>query len=309
MLAKESSTVFSDKDWIYEIKWDGYRAIAEVEGANVSLYSRNGYTFNESYPIVVQELKKLKINAVLDGEIVVLNDNGDPSFQLLQHYDSDSDHPILYYVFDVLSINETSTTDLTLLERKKLLKKLLKANDVIKYSDHIEEYGEEFFEIAKERNLEGIMAKKADSFYHPGVRTKEWLKIKHHHSQEAIIAGFTNPAGSRKHFGALVLGIRDGKELKYVGHTGSGFNYESLEKMSRLLKPLIQKESPFKEKVKTNMPVTWVKPILVCEIKHTEFTRDGHMRHPIFLRLRNDKKAKEVTIKAKKTIAKKSEKK
>lgn len=309
MLAKESVNVFSNKDWIYEIKWDGYRAIAEVDGTNVSLYSRNGNTFNDSYPIVTQELKRLNINAVLDGEIVVLNDNGDPGFQLLQHYDTDSDHPIMFYVFDVLSINQTNTTDLTLIERKKLLEKLLKTNNVVKYSDHIEEHGEEFFEIAKKRGLEGIMAKKADSFYYPGVRTTEWLKIKHHHSQEAIIAGFTEPTGARKYFGALVLGIRDGKELKYVGHTGSGFNHEALKKMSQLLKPLIQKTSPFKEDVKTNMPVTWVKPVLVCEIKYTEFTRDGHMRHPIFLRLRNDKKANEVTMKATKPIAKKSSKK
>ncbi|MEO6306239.1 MAG: non-homologous end-joining DNA ligase, partial [Bacteroidia bacterium] len=275
MLAKESANVFSDKDWIYEIKWDGYRAIAEVDGTDVSLYSRNGNTFNNSYPVVVQALKKLNVNAVLDGEIVVFGENGDPSFQLLQHYDSDSDHPILYYVFDVLSINGTDTTDLPLLERKKLLKKLLKKNEVVKYSDHIEEYGEEFFDIAKKRNLEGIMAKKADSFYHSGTRTNEWLKIKHHQSQEAIIAGFTEPTGSRKYFGALVLGIRDGKELKYVGHTGSGFDHESLKKMSALLKPLIQKRSPFKEDVKTNMPVTWVKPKLVCEIKYTEITHDG----------------------------------
>ncbi len=308
MLAKESVEVFSDKDWVYEIKWDGYRAIAEIDGTTVSMYSRNGNTFNESYPIVIQELKKLNINAVLDGEIVVLNDKGDPSFQLLQHYDKDSEHPIMFYVFDVLSINETSTTDLPLLERKKLLKKLLKTNAVVKYSDHIEEYGEEFFEIAVKRNLEGIMAKKADSFYHPGTRTKEWLKIKHHHSQEAIIAGFTQPTGSRKYFGALVLGIRDGNELKYVGHTGSGFDQESLKKMSDLLKPLIQKKSPFKEDVKTNMPVTWVKPVLVCEIKYTEFTRDGHMRHPIFLRLRKDKKANEVTMEAAKPIKKSAKK-
>ncbi|MES2762630.1 MAG: DNA ligase D [Bacteroidota bacterium] len=306
MLAKESESVFDDKEWIYEIKWDGYRAISEIDGSDVLMYSRNGNTFNDSYPIVVDALKKMNINAVLDGEIVVLNDNGDPSFQLLQHYDSDPDHPIQYYVFDVLSINGTDTCDLPLLERKALLKKLLKKNNVIKYSDHIEEHGTDFFEVARERNLEGIMAKKADSLYHTGTRTREWLKIKHHKSQEAIIAGFTEPTGSRKYFGALVLGIKQGKSLKYVGHTGSGFDQAALKTMSELLKPLIQKESPFKEKVKTNTPVTWVKPVMVCEIKHTEFTRDGHMRHPIFLRLREDKNADQVTMASTEKVTKKS---
>ncbi|HEY1038446.1 MAG TPA: DNA ligase D [Bacteroidia bacterium] len=305
MLAKESATVFSDKDWIYEIKWDGYRAIAEVNKSKIRFYSRNGNTFEDSYPLIVDALKKQNIHAVLDGEVIVLAENGLPSFQLLQHYDSDPEHPIQYYVFDVLSINGTDTCHLPLIERKALLKTLLKKSETIKYSDHVEEDGEAFFEAAKKQNLEGIMAKVADSLYHPGTRSGEWLKIKHHHSQEAIIAGYTEPTGSRKYFGALVLGIIDKGVLKYVGHTGSGFTHTSLKEMYTLLQPLIQMQSPFEEKVKTNMPVTWVKPILVCEIKHTEFTRDGHMRHPIFLRLRDDKKANEVTMENTKKITRK----
>ncbi len=308
MLARETEQAFDDKDWIYEIKWDGYRAIAEVNHSNILLYSRSGNTFNHSYPVIVEALKKQNINAIIDGEIVVLNENGEPSFQLLQHYESEPDYQIVYYVFDVLSINGTNTCDLTLIERKQLLKKLLKNNETIRYADYIKETGVDFFEVAKSRNLEGIMAKKANSLYHVGIRTKEWLKIKHHHSQEAIIAGFTEPTGARKYFGALVLGIRDGNKLKYVGHTGSGFDYEGLKKIYTLLKPLIQNKSPFKENVKTNMPVTWVKPVLVCEIKYTEFTHDGHMRHPIFLRLRNDKKPNEVTMDANKKVIKKTTK-
>ncbi len=303
MLAKEVKNAFSDKDWIYEIKWDGYRAIAEVNKKNILLYSRNGNTFNNSYLLVVEGLQKLNINAVLDGEIVVMNHDGNPSFQLLQQYGNDSKHPILFYVFDVLKINGINMFDLPLLERKKLLKKLLLKSDVIKYSDHIEEQGEEFFDIAKKRNLEGIMAKRADSLYNPGVRTQDWLKIKNHHTQEAIIAGFTEPTGSRKYFGALVLGIINGKDLKYVGHAGSGFNHKSLKEIYELLKPLIQKQSPFKEIVKTNAPVTWVKPQLVCEIKHTEFTKGGTMRHPIFLRIRDDKKANDITMDVTKKIS------
>lgn len=306
MLAKETDLVFDDKDWIYEMKWDGYRAIAEVNKSDVSLYSRNGNTFNASYPLVVEALKKMKLQAVLDGEVILVDENGKSNFQWLQHYKNDNDHPIEYRVFDVLSINGQDTCDLPLLERKKLLKQLLsKGNDIVKYSDYIEENGKDFFKVATENDLEGIMAKKADSLYYPGVRTNDWLKIKYHKTLDAVIAGFTEPTGSRNHFGALVLGIWDGKKLKYIGHTGSGFNTQGLKDMSGLLKPLIQEQSPFEEDVKTNMPVTWVKPELVCEVKYTEWTNDRHLRHPIFLQLRKDKKAKEITMDAVTPIKKK----
>ncbi|MCW3077690.1 MAG: ATP-dependent ligase LigD phosphoesterase module / ATP-dependent ligase LigD polymerase [Bacteroidetes bacterium] len=303
MLAKETDTPFSDKDWIYEIKWDGYRAIAEVFQTNAKLYSRNGNSFNDAYPIVVNALEKLHLQAILDGEIIIVDENGKSDFQLLQHYQSDNNHIIEYRVFDLLSLNGTDVTDLPLVERKKLLRELLpKNNKVIKYSDHIEETGEEFFAMAQKNDLEGIMAKKADSLYTPGARTKEWLKIKHHKTQEAVIAGFTEPAGARKHFGSLILGIWDGNALKYIGHTGSGFDTQALTEISELLKPLITTKCPFDKKIKTNMPATWVKPELVCEIKYTEWTRDGMLRHPIFLTLRDDKPAQQITLAASKPI-------
>ena len=304
MLAKEAEQPFNDKNWLYEIKWDGYRAIAELQNKDVKLYSRNGITFENSYPIIVQELKKIKDNVVLDGEIVVLNDEGHPDFQLLQHYESNTHRPINYCVFDILSVNGYNTCELPLIKRKELLKDVIKKNEVIKYSDHIQEKGIAFFNASTHNNLEGIMAKKADSQYYIGRRTNEWLKIKNHKTQEAIITGYTDPGGSRKYFGALVLGIKDGDKLKYIGHTGSGFNQQSLKEMWDLLQPLKQTKSPFDEKVKTNMPVTWVKPKLVCEIKFTEVTRDGMLRHPIFLHLRNDKPVKEVTMANTKTVKK-----
>ncbi|MDF2450931.1 MAG: ATP-dependent ligase LigD phosphoesterase module / ATP-dependent ligase LigD polymerase [Bacteroidota bacterium] len=298
MLAKETDKPFNDKEWIYEMKWDGYRAIAEVNEKEVSLYSRNGNTFNYSYPVIVEELKKLNIHAVLDGEIIVVDENGKSSFQSLQYYQNDGTVPLEFRVFDLLSLKGQDTCSLALTDRKKLLKMLLPKNPVIKYSDHIEEKGIEFFKMAVENDLEGIMAKDANSLYSPGVRTNLWLKIKNHKTLEAVIAGFTEPGGGRKHFGALVLGVWERKELKYIGHTGSGFDTKGLDKMIKLMKPLIQSKSPFKSMVKTNTPVTWVKPELVCEVKYTEWTRDGHLRHPIFLRLREDKKAKDVTTKA-----------
>ena len=304
MLAKETSDPFDDKDWIFEIKWDGYRAIAELSKDSVKLYSRNGLSFEHSYPAVYNELSRLKLNAVIDGEIVVFDDEGNPSFQLLQHYESNPDKVIQYYVFDLLSLNGKDVCNLPLTERKKLLAGILKKNDIVKYSDHIETEGISFFEAIKEKDMEGVMAKKADSQYYKGRRTNEWLKVKHNKTREAIIAGYTVPAGSRKYFGSLVLGIMDGSQLKYIGHTGSGFDQALLKEIYGMLQPLVQKESPFADRIRTNMPVTWVKPVLVCEIKFAEITRDGMLRHPIFLHLREDKSTKEVTMANAKTVKK-----
>jgi bifunctional non-homologous end joining protein LigD len=298
MLAKETANAFDDKEWLFEIKWDGYRAISEIKDGNVLLYSRNGNSFINDYPLVAKELKKIKHNAVLDGEIVILDEEGKSDFQKLQHYEDNTQYPICYYVFDLLSLNGKSTYELPLMERKELLKKLLPKNAVIKYSDHIIARGKDFFEVAKKNDLEGIMAKKGDSLYHPGARTANWLKIKYHKSQEVIIAGFTQPTGSRKYFGALVLALPDGKLFKYIGHTGSGFTDANLEELYKIMQPLIQNKSPFVEMVKTNAQVTWVKPKLVAEIKFTEWTTDNKMRHPIFLRLREDKTVKEINMAA-----------
>ncbi len=296
MLARETDSAFDDKQWLFEIKWDGYRAISEINDGKVLLYSRNGNSFANDYPLVAQELKKIKHDAVLDGEIVILNKEGKSDFQKLQHYEDNTQYPICYYVFDLLSLNGKSTYELPLIERKQLLKKLLPENPVIKYSEHITTTGKAFFEAAKQNNLEGIIAKKSDSLYHPGTRSSNWLKIKYHKSQEVIIAGFTQPTGSRKYFGALVLAIPDGSKLQYVGHTGSGFTDKDLREMYHILKPLIQKKSPFDKVVKTNAAVTWVKPVLVAEIKFTEWTTDNKMRHPIFLRLRADKPVNEINM-------------
>ncbi len=294
MLAKGSSESFSDENWLYEIKWDGYRAIAELNNEQVKLYSRNGNSFEATYPVIFEALQKLRFNAVLDGEIVVINEEGKPDFQKLQHYAENTNFPIVYYVFDLLRLNNKDLYDVPLIDRKSQLQKLIGENEVIKYSDHVLEQGDSFFEAARQKDLEGIMAKKADSLYYPGKRTNEWLKIKHHKSEEAIIAGFTAPRGGRKYFGALVLGIKKDGKLLYAGHTGSGFNEQSLKELFNKLEPIIQQESPFNERVKTNMPVTWVAPQYVCELKFTEWTRDGKMRHPIFLRLRDDKKPGDV---------------
>lgn len=294
MLASLGDAPFDHKDWIFELKWDGYRAIAEVDKKKIRLYSRNGLSFNERYPTIVDELSKLNMRAVLDGEVVVFNEEGKPDFQKLQHYDDNRHLPLIYYVFDILSLNNKDLKDLPLIERKKILQENLPANDIIRYSDHVEEKGIAFFEEVKKSNLEGIMAKKAENTYVTGVRTKDWLKIKHTHTREAIICGYTEPRKSRKHFGALILGEYKNKKLHYIGHTGTGFTDKKLKEMWNMMQKLVAPTSPFDKKVPVNSPVTWVKPVVVCEIKFSEITRDGILRHPVFLRWRDDKKPSEV---------------
>lgn len=305
MLAKETAAPFDDKGWLFEIKWDGYRAVAEKKKDSVLLYSRNGLNFQPTYPVVVDQLKKIKADAVLDGEIVVLGEDGKPDFQFLQHYSENQERPIQYCVFDLLKLNGKATTSLPLIDRKELLKKIIPPDDpVIKYSDHIIENGKSFLQVSKEKNLEGIMAKKIDSKYYPGKRTTDWLKIKNHKTLEVIIAGYTEPAGSRKYFGSLILAAKEGKKLIYMGNAGTGFNQQNLKELYDLFQPLVRKKSPFEEKIKNNSKTTWIKPVLICEVKFSEVTADGKLRHPVFLRVRDDKTVDEINMENIKQIEK-----
>ncbi len=296
MLAKEATQAFDGEGWIYEIKWDGYRAIAETDLISYKLYSRNGNDFSNSYPIVYNELRKIKHKVVLDGEIVVLNEKGFPDFQKLQHYSENQNFPICYYVFDLLEMDNEKLYHLPLINRKELLKLLLPKSDIIRFSDHVTEKGIEFFEAAIKKDLEGIMAKKADGEYYVGKRTNEWLKIKNHKTADVIICGYTEPTGSRQYFGSLVLGLMKDKKLVHVGHAGSGYDDKKLKEVFELLQPLVQKNSPFVEKIVVNNKVTWVKPAIICEIKFTEWTGDQKLRHPVFLRIRIDKTIHEISL-------------
>lgn len=295
MLATLTDKAFSDEDWIYEIKWDGYRAIAEVNKGKVRLYSRNNLTFNDKFFSIVESLRGLGFNAVFDGEVTAVDDEGNSQFQLLQNYPTTGEGHLLYYVFDILHYNGYDLTHLPLVRRKEILKQILPELDNIKYSDHIQEEGEYLFEEMVKRGMEGVIAKRADSPYRINVRSKDWLKIKSKLRQETVICGFTEPRNSRKHFGALVLGLYDSKgNLQYIGHTGGGFKQKNLEAVYKLLKKRITDKCPFSEKPKTNMPVQWVKPDLVCEVEFQEWTGEGIMRIPIFLGLREDKKPSDV---------------
>lgn len=295
MLASPEVEPFDDPDWLFEIKWDGYRAIAETGGQGLRLYSRNGLSFLDAYADVTDALRKMKRKAVLDGEIVALDAEGRPDFQLLQQANQEQATHVVYYVFDLLELDGKDLTDLPLVQRKKLLRALVKDGTHMRFCDHVQERGTGFFAAAVKQDLEGIIGKRADSTYAKGMRSKSWVKIKHHHTQEAVIGGYTAPRNSRKHFGALLLGVYKKDEFVYVGHTGTGFNERSLDELIGAMKPLVRSSAPFSTKVDANMPPVWVKPKLVCNVKFTEWTRDGHMRHPVFLGLRADKPAPEVT--------------
>lgn len=293
MLASNGEEAFTNDEWLYEIKWDGYRAVAEVQKGKVRLYSRNQQDFTTTYPNVVAELQTLPLDAVLDGEIVALDKDGKSQFQLMQGYKNGNGATIMYYVFDLLYLDGYDVRSLPLIERKNLLKQFLPPSPHIKFSEHIDTYGEELFALAKKRNIEGIMAKKKQSTYVSG-RSGLWQKIKHINMQEAIICGYTQPNGQRKGFGALILGVYSHGELQYVGHTGSGFDDEKLKSIIALLKPHVTSKLPFHTEPETNSVPTWVKPKIVCQIKFTEWTKEGLMRHPIYLGLRLDKKPEEV---------------
>lgn len=288
MLCKVSEKPFDDKNWAFEIKWDGYRAIADLSGNHERLYSRNGLDFSNKFKKIADNLKLQEHQMVLDGEIVAYDDKGKPNFQWLQKMGENPNVPIVYHVFDLLWLNGHSTERLTYLQRKELLKEALVENEVIKYSDHILVNGINFFLAAKNMGLEGIVAKKTDSRYKENIRSDEWLKIKIRKTDEVVICGFTEPKGSRKKFGALILGKYLNGIMVFCGHAGGGFNDESLSDVYNKMQPLIIKNSVFTVTPETNAKATWIKSVLVAEIKFTELTKDHLYRHPVFLRLRDD---------------------
>ncbi|MEO5673583.1 MAG: non-homologous end-joining DNA ligase [Chitinophagales bacterium] len=294
MLATIGKGPFDGEDWIFEMKFDGYRAIAEMNGRDVKLYSRNGLDFQKDYPAVFDALKKLNGHAILDGEIVALDKNDKPSFQLLQQIGDNPSIPLYYYVFDLLELNGKEIQQLPLIQRKELLQKLLKKNKVIRYSDHVEREGKKFFKLIVRENLEGMIAKRSSGIYETGRRTTGWLKIKYHHEQEAIIVGFTDPQGGRKFFGSLLLAVNKNRKLHYTGNAGTGFNDKTLKELYDKMKPLITDHSPFTERIVCKGHITWIRPMLVANIKFSEWTQDEHMRHPVFMGLRKDKSAAEV---------------
>ncbi|WP_119792343.1 DNA ligase D [Flavobacterium anhuiense] len=298
MLASVSEKPFDDDEWIFENKYDGYRTIAVINPQQVDLFSRNELSFNANFKPIAEELKQIDHTVVLDGEIVVENDAGRADFQLLQNYMKTGIGNLKYYVFDLLNLDGNLITELSLLERKELLKILFNKYPFsnVSYSEHTVGDGIKQFEKAVKNKTEGIIAKRADSTYTINRRSTNWLKIKTANEEEAIIIGITEPRNSRKYFGALLLGQYDGKKLQYIGKCGTGFTESTLKDLYTKLKPLFTAKSPLDEKIPIRDKIQWVNPKVVCQVKFSEWTQDQHLRHPVYLGIRIDKKAEEVFL-------------
>jgi bifunctional non-homologous end joining protein LigD len=303
MLATLTDGPFDDAGWIFEDKYDGFRMVAKIERGNVTLYSRNGKIISDSYMEVAGALEGVKGDAVIDGELVALDENGVSHFQLMQNA-LRHEAKLQYCAFDLMFHDGEDLRSLSLLERKKRLKEILPRNKLIAFSRHRKTEGKKFFEEAERKGLEGIMAKRADSKYLSGARTDNWLKIKTSKRQEVVIAGFTAPRRTRPFFGALALAVREKNGWRYIGHVGTGFSHKMLEELHGKLIKIKTSKSPFATKVKDEAVTTWVKPSLVAEVKFTEWTTKGEMRHPVYLGLRADKRAEDVTREREKTRGK-----
>lgn len=305
MLAMPADEPFDDPGWEYEVKWDGYRAIAFLGKKTTELRSRNDKTFNEKFYPVYEALKAWDVHAVVDGEIVAVDENGASGFNRLQNWRSEADGHLCYYVFDLLWLDGKDLTGLPLTERKAVLATLIPADGIIRSGYSVDARGKEFFEVAGKLGLEGIIAKRSVSRYRPGDRSGDWLKIKIQKRQEVVIGGYTKNKGSSKAFSSLLLGYYEDGKLKYAGKVGTGFKDKEQRALLALFQPLIRKTSPFDRTPDYNKPsrfrpdppdapATWLKPELVCEIHFTEITPDGVFRHPAFIAMREDKQAKEV---------------
>ena len=293
-LATLADDIFESDDWIFENKYDGYRALIQVHKGKVALVSRNGLSFNAKYKGLVQAFGIIKDDIILDGEIVVEDEKGLSHFQWLQYFGENPDRGKLKcYVFDILYYNGYDLTSLELLQRKRILEAVLPQTDEIIYSRHIVGKGTKALQEAKESGGEGLIAKKIESRYHVNKRSKDWLKIKVTKEQEMVIGGFTEPKGSRSGFGSLLLGYYEEGKLQYSGKVGTGFNEDSLKEMYHRLVKLEQKTCPFAVKPK-EPKVHWIKPELVAQIKYSEWTETNSLRHPVFIALRTDKKPTEV---------------
>jgi bifunctional non-homologous end joining protein LigD len=280
-------------EWLFEIKWDGYRAVGAWDGKTAELYSRNGLDFSAKFPEVFEQLKGLKKQAVLDGEIVAVDSEGYSRFEWLQNWNRKHEGNLTYFAFDLLWADGRDLRSWPLVERKRVLKQILPKKANIRYSDHVLANGRTFFETAQNRGLEGIIAKKVKSPYLPGHRGDEWLKIKTHMRQEVVIGGFTEPKGSRKYIGSLLAGVYENGDFVYVGHV-SGMPPSQLKELHDKLEKLARKDSPFVNKLKPNSPAHWAKPKLVGEVNFENWTNDGLMRQPIFVGLRPDKAPQDV---------------
>ena len=320
MLATLIDKAFDDEDWNFEIKWDGFRAIAFVKAENkdrkksqVHIQSRNQKSFDEKFYPIKKELEKLSHSMILDGEIVVVDDKGLPRFGALQNWTSLSEGTLLMYVFDILWFEGKDLRGLSVMQRQQLLKIVLDESvlNCVKIGYSTQGNGKEFLKTVAQLGLEGIIAKRRDSIYESGHRSKSWLKVKVELRQEVIILGFTNKKNSSKAFSALILGVYEKSKLRYVGKVGTGFSDKEQALLIKKFKPLIRKTNPISDQNKFkkgsnflweagDTAISWLKPVLVGEVSFREQTNDGLFRHPSFKGLREDKDPRMVTLEERK---------
>jgi len=304
MLATPAEKPFSRAGWVFEIKYDGVRVLAERRGEEVRMLGRSGEDITARYPEIAAALSGLAAESfVLDGEIVAYDASGRPSFGRLQKRmllsrprdiaAAMARVPVRAVFFDCLALEGHDLRKLGLLERKECLGRILPPAGVVQAGDHVAEHGEAFFNAASEMRLEGMIAKRADSRY-TGKRSPDWVKIKCQRRQEFVIGGYAEPRGGGRHFGALHVGVYEGEQLRHVTRVGSGFDGAMQDSLWEQLQPLRRAESPFGASGPSGRGDHWVEPRLVCEVRFTEWTADGGLRHPIFLGLRTDRKPEEV---------------
>jgi len=296
MLATLSNRPFSDSNWLFEIKWDGVRALATISGGALMLRSRNNVDITKRYPELASLTKNLAAReAVVDGEIVALNEQGQSDFELLQqrmHVRAPSEKliastPVVYFAFDLLYCDGFDLREAPLLQRKQFLQRLLYPSSTFRYADHQLEQGRELFELARQHGLEGIVAKRIDSIY-ASDRSASWLKLKVTQTIDAVVAGWTEPRTSGLKFGSLLLGLYDGKKLRFIGHVGTGFDATKQNEIFAKLKELSSSTCPFETKPAANEKPFWTSPALVARVKFSDWTNEHALRHPVFIGLRED---------------------
>jgi bifunctional non-homologous end joining protein LigD len=311
MKARLVAAIPKEEGWIFELKFDGFRALAFKRGEAVHLLSRNEKDFAGKFPEVVDAVAALKSSdCILDGEIVALDSKGRSSFQQLQAFEMGQKRPALfYYVFDLLRFEGRDLRPLRLEERKARLQELLQDPPPgIRFSASLPGTPEQLLKKTRQLGLEGLIGKRADSIYASGARNGAWIKLKLHNEQEMVIGGYTEPEGSRKHFGALLIGYRERGRLLFAGKVGTGFNTALLQSLHERFARIAQPDCPFanlpeKRTARYGQAITatqmkrchWLNPVLVCQVRFAEWTRDGKLRQPVFLGLREDKEAREVT--------------
>jgi len=305
-LAQLTREPFNAPDWLFELKWDGMRILAWVRDGRAELRSRNNNVVTSQFPELAVLPERLAAKqAIIDGEAVVLDEEGRPDFGLMQqrmnvaHPPAElvRSAPVVLYLFDLLYCDGYDLRGVPLVERKRLLKRILEARPPVLFSDHVAGEGKELYRLASERGLEGIIAKQAHSLYRGG-RGSNWLKLKVTREVDAVIGGYTAPRGGRERFGALLLGLYDGGKLRYIGSVGTGFNERNAPPLWRRMQELATASAPFAGRPHTREKQTYVEPRLVAKVKFTEWTRDRRLRAPVFLGLRPDKNPEDCLLRA-----------